>query len=392
MPTPRPFRDGVRHGLQLMAAIAELPTSWMPDPVPQARVHGRAHLGQAHGVWLLDCAGGPQRMGEAGGTLLARPTRRLMQLMRCSPGVLLSRFGRRSTQLSDAIPAAYREEALCWARAAGCDGEALLRCNTVADACCTAVVIGPQPGAPLTIGRNLDFFPAGALGRATVVALLRRDGVRPIASVTWPGFNGVLSGINATGLSGCVLLNFSIPSSHTGMPIAYRVREILETASSCEEAVQRFSEVPVASSHYLLLADATTASVVWHERGEMRRHDLRHGWLSCSNGARSPQGLAIDDRGRHLDRLSRAGEHDDAWMRSTITSTYLPGINAQSMVIIPQRCELQLALGDAYHPAALNRWVVLPLQEAFDGAPLTTLALGLRERERPLQHYARRAS
>jgi len=224
------------------------------------------------------------------------------------------------------------------------------------------------------------------------VTLWRRTGTLAVASVGWPGFNGVLSGMNAAGVCGMVLLNFSSRGPNQGAPIGYRVRAILEQATSCEAALAAFASEPVGSRHYLLLADAAQAAVVWQEDGVTHRHLMHDGWLSCSNGARSTAGQACDDRGRHLERVRRRGVADEAWMRSAVTATYLHGINAQAMVVCPQRRELQLALGDAFRPAALGRWVGLELGAAFAGGRLSQAPLRSLGRGAAQTHYSRAGS
>jgi len=387
----RVLKNTARTAVRLLAALGELPMGWAaPGQSPDAALPG-AELSHRQGLMLLDAAGAGPAIGSQGGALLARATRRLMHLMRFSPGMALAQVGRRGAALCAAIPEPYRREAVAWAVAAGCDPGQLLRSNAVADACCTALAMGAQPqaGRALLVGRNLDFFPAGPLGRATLVTLWRRHGTLAVASIGWPGFNGVLSGLNAAGVCGLVLLNFSSRGPNHGTPIGYRVRAILEQASSCAAAIAAFAAEPVGSSHYLLLADAAQAAVVWQEDGVTHRHLMHDGWLSCSNGARGGDGQACDDRGLHLERVRRRGVVDDAWMRSAITSTYLHGINAQAMVVCPQRRELQLALGDAYRPAALGRWLSLDLRAAFAGARLSQAPLTRLGRCAVQTHYSR---
>jgi len=387
----RVLKNTARTAIHLIAALGELPMGWTSTgQSPDAVVPG-AELSHHQGLMLLETAGDAQAIGRQGGALLAAATRRLMHLMRFSPGMALAQVGRRGAALCAAIPEPYRQEAMAWAQAAGCDPLQLLRSNAVADACCTALAMGarPQAGQPLLVGRNLDFFPAGALARATLVTLWRRDSALAVASVGWPGFNGVLSGMNAAGVCGMVLLNFSSRGPNHGAPIGYRVRAILEQATSCDAAIAAFAAEPVGSRHYLLLADPTQAAVVWQEDGVMRHHPMHDGWLSCSNGARGGDGQACDDRGRHLAAVRRRGVADEAWMRSAVSSTYLHGINAQAMVVCPERRELQLALGDAYHPAALGRWTGLELRAAFAGARLSQAPLTMLGRCAAQRHYSR---
>src|SRR6185436_5650885 len=130
----------------------------------------------------------------------------------------------------DAIADDHRAELRAFARAAHIDAGALQRANLVVDTSCSALVrlADPATGQPLMVARNMDFFPAAVLGRATLVSVMRPTGKQAFASVGWPGYNGVISGMNARSLSACILLNYASGQARAGTPIAYRAREILE--------------------------------------------------------------------------------------------------------------------------------------------------------------------
>ncbi len=397
MPTTRTgWPRSVRRACELAAVVGELATSWLRPCRFRSGHHGAAALDCVEGLWLLDGRGTAAAIGWDAGSLLGAPARRLLQLMRCAPPLLLGEVSGAAAHLVEAVPAPYREETLAFAAAAGCDGDALLRANAVADACCTALVATPRrgPQGQLALARNLDFFPASALGRNTVLSVLQRRHVLSVASVTWPGFTGVLSGMNQAGLSACVLLNMTqLRHAGQGMPIAYATRHLLEHATSVPEAVAQFARLAVGSSHYLLLADHHTAAVVWHGPSGMQRHDPDDGWLACSNGARSDDGAAIDDRGRHLSRLAAAERRvDESWLRGAIAATLLPGINAQAMLLVPAGLRLQLAWGTARHPAARNPWQEVALGPALAGARLAGCRITALGRPRHQPHYTSAAA
>jgi hypothetical protein len=389
---PRSLVDGMRQSLHLVSALAELPASWRQPNAPHEQRLANAEVARRSGLLLFEASGSPTAIGSAGGHLLGGPTRRLLSLMRWSPTSVLAGWNGRAEQLCAGVGDAHRSETAAWAEAAGCDPELLLRANAVADTCCTAVVAASdrRSSRPLMIGRNLDFFPAAALGTMTMVALLRRSGALPIVSIAWPGYTGVLSGMNGAGICACVLLNMATSAPTAGEPIAYRTRTILEHATTLEQAIAAFSEGPVASSHYLLLADEEHAVLLWQESGGVQRHDLRAGWLIGSNGARDATGAAIDDRGRYLHRrCQQSGPIDAAWIRATMGGCYLPGINAQAMLFTPARRQLELALGDAFHPAARSRWTQIELAAALAGSRLATSPICRLKRAPGLPHYGR---
>ena len=75
-----------------------------------------------------------------------------------------------------------------------------------------------DPDSPLLrVARNMDFFPAKLLGPGTVLTVWRRPGVRTVIGVGWPGYAGIVSGMNDAGLSVCILLQHGAPAETNGI-------------------------------------------------------------------------------------------------------------------------------------------------------------------------------
>jgi hypothetical protein len=321
-------------------------------------------------------SGSPGEIGKQLGAAEADNMRAMLRLawLRSIPVRLL--HGRRLEGFIQAIPSAYREEIAACARSAGIDESTLLAANVLVDSQCSALVSPARAGEPLRVARNLDFFPASVVGPRTVVRVVRADGKHAVASLGWPGFAGVTSGMNDSGLTACVLLNRN-HLMRSGMPICFCIRDLLENCTTLDQAVERFSRCCVASSHYLLLADAQGAAVVWWDEHGMHRDDPTDGWLAASNGQRR-HGLPVDSRGQ---RLVALGDHlrtlpvDDAAMRQSLTASYLDTLNAQAMVFIPAQLQLQFALGTAFHPAACGYWRAIDLGALLAGEPAASAAI-----------------
>ena len=123
---------------------------------------------------------------------------------------------------------------------------------------CTSFVLrgaASEEGHTL-VGRNFDFEGPSVLDRDKAVFLIHEAGRIPYASVSWPGFVGVSSGMNALGV-GIVVHGARARTPRTsGDPVTMTVRDVLGTAHDTAEAVAMIATRQPMVPHILLVADA----------------------------------------------------------------------------------------------------------------------------------------
>lgn len=288
--------------------------------------------------------------GRALGTWCAPQIRGLLARMPAAAGDALARF-----------PADQRAELEALAAAAQVDAQRLASANLAMEPGCSVAVALPRDGQPLRIARNMDFAPADLLGGGTLISVARGAGVRSVASVGWPGFVCIVSGINDAGVTACVLVNLDDGVRRDGEPICVRLRHVLERAGTLAEAIAIFRDGAVSSAHFALLADAGDATIAWHGSDGFHSDRATGRWLLATNGARAG-GAPQDDRGTRLAReTARDGAVDDARLRGLLAGCWLRGLNAQAMLFEPASRRLQLATGGARQPAALGAWSEIDL-------------------------------
>lgn len=355
-------------------------------PAFRAGQHAHGRLAVAEGLGLMTVRGDGTQRGEAMAALAGPQTRAVFRLLEpMAPGPFAGHWV--EERLAHIDPD-HLAEIDAVADGLGIGRERLRRANLLVDVLCTAVVVGPDDEGPLRIGRNMDFGPPYPIGRATVVQAIRRPDVHALVSIGWPGFAGVVTGMNERGLTAALLLNHGRGGRQPGTPVPLRVREVLEHCDDVEQALVRFAASPVASDHYLLLADAQQVALTWHADGafHVRRRD--GDFLLASNGAPLVDGGQDDARTRHLQQLLADGAATDVeGLRRLLSAVHMPMLNAQAMVLVPAERRLLLSLAGRSRPASRQPAYVVDLAPLLAGGDPQQLELPRLPAIEPLPRY-----
>lgn len=123
---------------------------------------------------------------------------------------------------------------------------------------CTAVAQWDfeKEKSKLVLGRNFDFYFGDEFARDKIVLFVNPNEGYDFVSVTWGGFSGVVSGMNEKGLS--VTLN-SLPSklpTQSATPVSIIAREVVQYASTIDEALAIISKYEVFVSESFTIASA----------------------------------------------------------------------------------------------------------------------------------------
>jgi predicted choloylglycine hydrolase len=116
----------------------------------------------------------------------------------------------------------------------------------------------------LIIGRNFDFYAGDEFAKNKIIAFVDPDVGHKFMSVTWGGFIGVLSGMNDQGLTVTINAGKSDFPLIAKTPISLVTREILQYASTIEQAIAiaKKREVFVSESIFIGSAKDKKAALI----------------------------------------------------------------------------------------------------------------------------------
>lgn len=246
----------------------------------------------------------------------------------------------------------------------------------------------------LLIGRNFDFYVGDAFAEHKLVSFYRPEEGYRFASVGWAGMIGVLSGMNETGLTVTINAAKSTVPLSAATPISILAREILQYASTIDEAyaIALKSKTFVAESILVGSAKDGEAAIIEKAPDKMALFRSGEERIVCTNhyqsevfrtDPRNAENIAVSDspyRFRRLQELISQNVPLDAEKAAGILRDYR-GLNGENIGLANEKALNQFI---AHHsvifqperrlmwvstaPWQLGKYVAYDLNRIFQGA------------------------
>ena len=163
-------------------------------------------------------------------------------------------------------------------------GHALQNMNMVG---CTSFALwnGRTADSSLMVGRNFDFYAGERFAENKIVCFIRPDSGYRFSMISWPAMCGVLSGMNEKGLTVTINAAKSDIPAASAMPVSLLAREILQYASTIDEAYTISAKRNVFVSESFLIASCVDnrAGVIEKTPGKQGLYTPYGDQIICTN-------------------------------------------------------------------------------------------------------------
>ncbi|MCG3185103.1 MAG: hypothetical protein ICCCNLDF_03285 [Planctomycetes bacterium] len=275
-------------------------------------------------------------------------------------------------------------------------GQCFLDIHKVAACSTIAVHDKLSRDGEMLIGRNLDFPSLSIAHEANIVVVYEQSevpspesrvndghgtrdsghGTRAYAGVTWPGFLGVLTGLNTHGLALSMMLVYGQQRHEhlRGQPFPLVFRRLLHECASVRQADSLLQTRPFCTATNLILADAsrTAARFQLHPGEPVTEYTTEQNPAAiCTNHYHDARikrfaftWFSSAMRYGKLQRRVNTGEPFDVQaIKDALQATGIPPINLQRVIMRPEQLDMEVSFQN--NGRGPGHWVKLSKQQLF---------------------------
>ena len=252
---------------------------------------------------------------------------------------------------------------------------------------CSALAVGDSHThrGDYVMGRNLDYpvFVEPLAELQTLFLMEPHQGQR-LASLAWPGYVGVCTGINASGVALAQLSAMSRDRTRKGTPAALRFRQALEDGDTVNAVAARVRSIPGAIGNNLMLCGPQEALVleVSARQGAVRRPE--NGLITVTNHYQSPAMARLKGRFpprppysvlsayQFTEAYSQARNHR---LQVLASGRRLGPVDVQKILADPGIANAGTAVCAVFHPAGRCLYVARGQTPPVNRGPFETIKL-----------------
>lgn len=159
------------------------------------------------------------------------------------------------------------------------------------------------PDGKLLLGRNFDFYAGDDFAKNKIISFVKPSQGIPFASVTWGGMIGAVSAMNLKGLTITLNAGKSDMPLVAKTPISLVAREIIQYASTIDEAIAIAKKRTVFVAESLMIGSATDNRAVLIEMSPNKFgvYDVaNNNQLLCSNHFQSEAYKDDENNSKHI--------------------------------------------------------------------------------------------
>jgi len=346
--------------------------------------HGAGRLERHDGTKVLFLKGSPEDMGEQHGTLLKDEVRDLVKRVLYGVGIgssfekgrwFFGEIEQCVSRLSPYIDNRTLREMDAMAHAAGLDPQEIRLANFFPEMfhCSGFALLGSATqGGRIYHGRILDYMKGIGLERNAVVTVFQPDQGHAWVNIGYAGFTGSVTAMNDQHIS-IGEMGGRGEGNWDGKPMAQLVREVMEKASTLDEAVAIMRQGPRTCEYYYVIADGNAHQAVGikatPELFEVVGAGEAHPQLDTP--IKDTVLLSAGDRYRELVRRTQAGwgKFDADSARELMTRPVCMNSNIHSVLFAPDTLDFWVANSNGDVPAAHTRYTKYNLADLISAPP-----------------------
>jgi hypothetical protein len=378
------------HLLRFSAVLATQLSRRPPPPQPAdgRRVlvaeSGAGRLERHDGLRVAFLRGTPEEMGRQHGDLLREEVRSLTERILYGVGVGSSLgkgrwfFGEiesAAARLRPHLDPRYLREADALAAASGLHPEETRLTNVFPELfhCSGFALHGTATrDGRLYHGRVLDYLRGVGLEPNAVVFVVRPDEGHAWANVGYAGFLGTVTAMNERRIA-VGEMGGRGEGNWDGKPMAHLLREVMERASTLDEAVDILRRGPRTCEYYYVVSDGNTRRAVGVAATPDRFEVVACGEPHPLLPHPVPDAVLLSAGSRYEELVRRVragfGTFDAASSRDLMTRPVCMESNIQSVLFAPETLDFWVANADRDQVASHTRYVHLNLGDLLGEPP-----------------------